>query len=98
MNTGLRRSFFEHVENDITDFKRKAAAKIPRIKEYELDDVRSTYLWNHYFMVMLLLRELVPMAVEEVYGECNMPDADVVVSFGRYMEKSIPLLGDCETR
>ena len=82
---------FEHVENDITDFKRKAAAKIPRIKEYELDDVRSTYLWNHYFMVMLLLRELVPMAVEEVYGECNMPDADVVVSFGRYMEKSIPL-------
>ena len=72
---------FEHVENDITDFKRKAAAKIPRIKEYELDDVRSTYLWNHYFMVMLLLRELVPMAVEEVYGECNMQDADVVVSF-----------------
>lgn len=31
------------------------------------------------------------MAVEEVYGECNMPDADVVVSFGLYMEKSIPL-------
>ena len=82
---------FDHVEEDIGDFKRTAAAKIPRIKEYELDDVRSTYLWNHYFMVMLLLRELVPAAVEEVYGECNMPDADVVVSFGRYMEKSIPL-------
>lgn len=80
---------FEFIEEDMEFFKRMAARKIPRIKEYELEGIRNTYIWNHYFLVMLLLRELIPAPVEEICQKFNVLDEKVKVILGRYMEKGI---------
>lgn len=82
---------FEHIEDDMRFFKKKMIAEVPRIKEYELESIRGAYILNHYFLVIMLLMELIPAVPKEKYMEAGILAEDVEISFGRYMEKTILL-------
>lgn len=82
---------FRYIEEDLQFFRKMAAKTIPRIREYELYSIRNTYIWNHYFWVMLLLKELLPAPVESAYERFGVLDDKVMVLLGRYMEGGIPI-------
>lgn len=82
---------FGQIDDDMQFFRRKASEEVPGIKEYEVDTIRKQYILNHYFLVMLLLKELFPPIVGEMIREYDCIDDNVVVLFGRYMEKAFPL-------
>ena len=80
---------FSKVEEDMLMFKKKAAEKIVRIKEYELDAIRKEYLLNHYYQVLLFLRQIMPDAIEYGCDHHNCIAQDVTVLLGRYMERAM---------
>lgn len=82
---------FRYIEEDLQFFQKMAAKTIPRIREYELYSIRNTYIWNHYFLVMLLLKELVPGPVEAAWENSGVLDDKVMVLLGRYMERGIAI-------
>lgn len=82
---------FEQIEDDMQFFKKKIIAEVPRIKEYELESIRNAYILNHYFLVLILLMELIPAVPKEKYIDMGILAEDVEISFGRYMEKTILL-------
>ena len=80
---------FSKVEEDMLMFKKKAAEKIVRIKEYELDAIRKEYLLNHYYQVLLFLRQIMPDAIAFGRVHYNCIAQDVTVLLGRYMERAM---------
>lgn len=82
---------FERVEEDMQYFRKMAALEMPRIKEYEMEPIRNAYVSLHYFLVMLLLREVIPGIVENIFSQYGILEKDVMVSFGRHMEKGVLL-------
>ncbi|MBD5480403.1 MAG: hypothetical protein HDR14_14145 [Lachnospiraceae bacterium] len=82
---------FQFIEDDIQFFKKKASEEVPRIKEYEMDDIRKKYVLNHLFLVMLLLKEMLPAAIEEIINKYDCIADNIMVSIGRYMEKVVLL-------
>lgn len=82
---------FQCIEDDMQFFKKKISEEVPRIKEYEMDNIREKYVLNHYFLVMLLLKEMIPVAIEEIVRKYDCIADNIMVSIGKYMEKVILL-------
>lgn len=82
---------FERIEEDLQYFRKMAASDIPRIKEYEMEPIRHTYVLNHHFLVLLLLRQVIPNIVENMFSQYDVLEEDAMLSFGRYMEKGVLL-------
>lgn len=64
---------FQFIEDDILFLKKKVSKDVPRIKEYEMDDIRKKYVLNHYFLVMLLLKESAGYNVGKLQGSLTEP-------------------------
>lgn len=80
---------FSKIEEDMLMFKKKAAEKIVRIKEYELDAIKKEYLLNHYYQILLFLRQIMPDVIEYGRDHYNCIAQDVTVLLGRYMERAM---------
>lgn len=82
---------FAHVEEDLAFCRKKVAQKVVGIKEYEIEEIRGKYIANHYFLVFLLLKEMIFRIMnQDGKWPGNLPkDTDFL--FGRYMEKLMPL-------
>lgn len=73
-------------ERDIEDIRRRAAHEIPRIRSYEVDDIRYAYAPYYHRMVKAFIREMLAGMVEG-HGriECRKEEEQVVILFGEYM-------------
>lgn len=82
---------FKNIEDDLQFLKKMASADIPRIKEYEMEPIRYTYVLNHYFLVLLYIKQVIPGIIEKLSVQHNVMEKKIMVSFGRYMEKGVLL-------
>ncbi len=80
---------FSGIDEDMLFLKKKA--RIVRLKEQELDQIRKKYVMNHYFDTMLYLRQTVPPIIETKVEKYNCIENEIAVLFGRYMERPILL-------
>ena len=81
---------FEQIEQDMRDYLKWASQTIIRIKDYEVEKIRSQYVLNHYFQVFTLLKFLIPQLMDQG----NKYSADFrnsVFLFGKYMERPMLL-------
>ena len=82
---------FKNIEDDLQFLKKMASADMPRIKEYEMEPIRFKYVHNHYFMVLLLIKQVIPGIIEKLFIQHDIMENKIMVSFGRYMEKGVLL-------
>lgn len=80
---------FSKVEEDMLFLKKKASEKVVRIKEYEMDPIRKRYLLNHYFQVLLFLRQAIPGLLENGGNQYDCLEQDAMVLWGKYMERTM---------
>jgi len=78
---------FSQLESDMDFFKKKASQKVVRIKAQETDNIFNKYILNYYFQVVILLKNIVPDVLEKEFKRYNWLSEDIMVLFGRYMER-----------
>ena len=82
---------FEHVEEDMLLFHKKASQTVIRIREYEVERVRKQYVVNHYFQVSVLLRDMIPAILSYEKADCAVLGPTTSILFGKYMERPMLL-------
>lgn len=82
---------FSYVEEDLLFCRKKMAQKVVGIKEYEIEEIRGKYIANHYFLVFLLLKEMIFRIMNQDEKWLGNLPKDTDFLFGRYMEKLMPL-------
>lgn len=78
---------FSQLESDMDFFKKKACQKVIRIKAQETDNIFNKYILNYYFQVVILLKNIVPDVLKKEFDRYNWLSEDIMVLFGRYMER-----------
>lgn len=88
---------FDFFEEDMKDLKKKLEGCVIRLQEYEVNEIGREYVLNYYALGTVLLKQMVEQSFlvlgemkEEVVSSLSK---DVVILFGRYMEKPMKLWG-----
>ncbi len=88
---------FDFFEEDMKDLKKKLEGCVIRLQEYEVNEIGKEYVLNYYALGTVLLKQMVEQSFlvlgemkEEVVSSLSN---DVVILFGRYMEKPMKLWG-----
>ncbi len=88
---------FDFFEEDMKDLKKKLEGCVIRLQEYEVNEIGKEYVLNYYALGTVLLKQMAEQSFlvlgemkEEVVSSLSK---DVVILFGRYMEKPMKLWG-----
>lgn len=88
---------FDFFEEDMKDLKKKLGGCVIRLQEYEVNEIGKEYVLNYYALGTVLLKQMAEQSFlvlgemkEEVVSSLSK---DVVILFGRYMEKPMKLWG-----
>lgn len=73
-------------ERDIEDIQKGMAFKIPRIRGYEVDEIRYVYAPYYHSMAKAFIREM----LSGIIGSCDEPPEEeekeqILILFGEYM-------------
>ncbi len=88
---------FDFFEEDMKGLKKKLGGCVIRLQEYEVNEIGKEYVLNYYALGTVLLKQMAEQSFlvlgemkEEVVSSLSK---DVVILFGRYMEKPMKLWG-----
>lgn len=68
-------------------FRKRASETVVRIRKYEIERIRKQYVKNHYFQVLVLLRDMLPAILSYEKGDCIVFGQTTSVLYGKYMER-----------
>ncbi|SFR89022.1 hypothetical protein [Anaeromicropila populeti] len=76
---------FEYVEEDWEKIGRRIESKVPRMKAYELQEMKRSYAFGYYRFVEEILENLLPLIEKlKVYTELEKEE-NITICIGEYM-------------